>query len=62
MADVATSGGSVKVCCQQAENLRVIEDRPHARVQQCQVCGCRHFRAFMGQTLQPGHVVIGAQE
>jgi len=30
-------------CCQQKENLKVIEKTVDKEVKQCQVCGCRHF-------------------
>lgn len=34
-------------CCLAAANLTTIECREEVQVRRCQVCGRRHFRAFM---------------
>ena len=39
--------GTKKPCCQDAANLCLIEADAAVRVEQCQVCGCRHFQAFI---------------
>lgn len=45
-------------CCRQGDNLTVIEQDDRVVVRRCAVCGCRHFRALLGE-LKPGHVGIG---
>jgi hypothetical protein len=33
----------MKDCCKEADNLRVVEQRPDLTVKQCAVCGARHW-------------------
>lgn len=37
--------GTLKECCQQETNLRVVESTVLLTVRRCIVCGCRHFEA-----------------